>query len=324
MFVREPYHRLWSAYVDKFLLPDLWHVDGDKILRHRGHVARESKHTAAGNVKLVAKRSIKAGTTDDKNSTKNRSFAFALSYVRSYATDVKHSSSHTGAEKEMKRDVTQNTTKTKQCSSDVTFTDFLDYITSVDPSKLNEHYRPYHFLCSPCAFRPQLIGKMETFQEDSRNVLQQLNMTWVGRKVKTTESRALHEMSMLINDNFYEIKHSFFRGCINNTELASRLWKAFQINGYLPRNVSLPLRPGQEVTRRQFQNIVFSTYKHSEGTSKEFWRDQKTRAFVEAYREVPDAVLERVTKVYYMDFRLFDYDPYPELLYSYRTIGTKS
>ena len=281
MFVREPYHRLWSAYVDKFLLPDFWHVDGDKILRHRAKVNDISSKTDA----------------------------------------KKQNAGYTGAEK---HDVTKDT-RTKQCSDDITFTDFLDYVTSVEPLGLNEHYRPYHFVCSPCIFRPQVIGKMETFAEDSGNILQRLNLSWVGKEVGTTEERALHEMKMLIDDNFYGLRSDFFKlkGCMNSTGLAWRLWKAFQINGYLPRNVSLPLHPGQSVTMTQFRDLVFSTYRHTGVTSKQFWRDQKTRAFVDAYREVPDRVLEKVRKVFDADFRLFDYDPYPELVYSYRKLHRK-
>ena len=281
MFVREPYHRLWSAYVDKFLLPDLWHIDGKNILRHRDDVASEP-----------------------------------LERTRTPALKTKQKES-------------------QHCSNDVTFAEFLDYVGSAErPSELNEHYRPYHFLCSPCLFRPHVIGKMETFAEDSRNVLRQLNVSWAGKKVilegreeenKTTHARDLHEMVNLINDNFYEIRSStFFKGCINNTGLARRLWRTFQINGYLPRDVSAPLRPGQEVTRKQFQHLVFAAYGTRKVTSKQFWRDQKTRAFAEAYREVPDAVLEKVRTVFSMDFKLFDYDPYPELLYSYRKRSAKS
>lgn len=166
---------------------------------------------------------------------------------------------------------------------------------------------------------------METFEEDSGNILQRLNLSWVGKEVGTTEERALHEMKMLIDDNFYGLRSDFFKlkDCMNSTELAWRLWKAFQINGYLPRNVSFPLRPGQSVTMTQFRDLVFSTYRHTGVTSKQFWRDQKTRAFVDAYREVPDRVLEKVRKVFDADFRLFDYDPYPELVYSYRKIHRK-
>ena len=313
MFVREPYHRLWSAYVDKFLLPDLWHVDGNKILRHRANVTSKLEHTDARNVKRVFKRSVKLETTDAKTSNRSKSLT-ALTNHSSSMTDAK--------EQNEKHDVTKDTRK-KQCSDDVTFTDFLDYVTSEKPLRLNEHYRPYHFLCSPCIFRPQVIGKMETFEEDSGNILQRLNLSWVGKEVGTTEERALHEMKMLINDNFNEIRSYFFKGCINSTGLAWRLWKAFQINGYLPRNVSFPLRPGQSVTMTQFRDLVFSTYRHTGVTSKQFWRDQKTRAFVDAYREVPDRVLEKVRKVFDADFRLFDYDPYPELVYSYRKIYRK-
>ena len=100
MFVREPYSRLWSAYVDKFLLPDYWNVDGVRITRRRPGVSREAA----------------------------------------------------------------------KCGHDVTFAEFVDYVTSVPASKLNDHYGPYHLLCSPCLFLPHVIGKMETFDQDAKYV----------------------------------------------------------------------------------------------------------------------------------------------------------
>ena len=38
MFVREPYRKLWSAYVDKFLLPDFWHNTFTKMYVLRRYI----------------------------------------------------------------------------------------------------------------------------------------------------------------------------------------------------------------------------------------------------------------------------------------------
>ena len=48
-FSREPYSRLWSAYVDKFILPDYWCTEGRRI------VNRRNKHGSSPDPKSCAK-----------------------------------------------------------------------------------------------------------------------------------------------------------------------------------------------------------------------------------------------------------------------------
>lgn len=248
MFVREPYSRLWSAYVDKFLLPDLWDIDGRNIVSRRPGVNKTSA----------------------------------------------------------------------RCFSDITFVEFLDYITSIPAKKINDHYRPYQYVCSPCVLRPHVIGKMETFTRDTKYILGRLNMSWLGDELFVSDKHAKHEISMLIDDVFHEFKYPFYQNCTNSTDLAIRLWKAFQINGYLPNSIEFPWAKNRLVKQSDLKNLALRMFEQRQPSSKRYWTAQKEQALIEAYSKVPDVLMERVRKMYDVDFTMFQYDPYPDILYRKR------
>ena len=47
LFARDPYTRVWSAYVDKLLLPNMWGSTGKKIVARRPNATARSR--ACGN-----------------------------------------------------------------------------------------------------------------------------------------------------------------------------------------------------------------------------------------------------------------------------------
>ncbi|KAK7485353.1 hypothetical protein BaRGS_00023452 [Batillaria attramentaria] len=251
MFVREPYARLWSAYVDKFILPDYWNVDGWKIAKRR-----------------------------------------------------------------------QGATKSQwRCGNDVTFVEFLDFVTNTPVSKMNDHYMPYQQLCSPCLFRPHVIGKMETFRQDTRYILKQMNLSWLSQELSDSDTHSRHEMHMLIDDAYHEIRYKFFHNCTNTTHIASRLWTVFQINGYLPKSVRFPWAGRGHVDSRALKKLVIETYENRQPKNKFLYAAQKEQAMVDAYSAVPDSVMQKLRELYELDFKMFDYDPMLEILYRKRNVG---
>ncbi|WAQ99215.1 CHSTE-like protein [Mya arenaria] len=110
MFTREPYGRLWSAYIDKFLLPDFWRTDAQAVINK----------------------------------------------VRRNATDEQ-----------------------RLCANDVTFAEFLQYIVASYPRKLNEHWQPVYKICDPCLVVYDVIGKQETFANDSNYILQKFGLGYL-------------------------------------------------------------------------------------------------------------------------------------------------
>jgi len=57
---------------------------------------------------------------------------------------------------------------------DVTFPEFVAYLTTEvlkNPSKYNEHWKPIHELCAPCAVHYDIIARYETLEDDAAFLL---------------------------------------------------------------------------------------------------------------------------------------------------------
>ncbi|KAF2364680.1 Sulfotransferase [Trinorchestia longiramus] len=60
--------------------------------------------------------------------------------------------------------------------SEPTWREFVSYLLSTPTSHYDEHWRPIHLMCPPCASKYDVIAKMETFNEDTQYVIHQLGL----------------------------------------------------------------------------------------------------------------------------------------------------
>ncbi|ESP00559.1 hypothetical protein LOTGIDRAFT_75769, partial [Lottia gigantea] len=60
-----------------------------------------------------------------------------------------------------------------KCGHDLSFQEFLDFLLTEkdDPTKIDGHFRPTQFYCSPCIFKPHFVAKQESFKKDSEYIL---------------------------------------------------------------------------------------------------------------------------------------------------------
>ena len=56
-------------------------------------------------------------------------------------------------------------------NSELTFSAFVNYVNGLTKPHINEHWRPYHQLCFPCAIKYDVIAKYETLTDDSERFL---------------------------------------------------------------------------------------------------------------------------------------------------------
>ncbi|KAK9497189.1 hypothetical protein O3M35_004554 [Rhynocoris fuscipes] len=75
-------------------------------------------------------------------------------------------------------------------NDDVTFEEFISYLTQSNGDKLNEHWQAIDNLCSPCSITYDFIGKYETLQADSNYLLKSIGVENIifpaGPKIHTT------------------------------------------------------------------------------------------------------------------------------------------
>ena len=110
--------------------------------------------------------------------------------------------------------------------------------------------------------------------------------------------------------------------CLDRVGLARRLWRGFQLNGYLPATSLFPerllARQLNDVTmfaaRDRFVKHALAVSSASSLSRSEWWALRR-RTMAEAYRKVPRELLQLVQKRFSLDFELFQYDPAPSDLF---------
>lgn len=237
MFTRNPYTRLWSAYLDKIFLPDAWNV-ASNMIRARDQVSEE----------------------------------------------------------------------TIRCPTDVSFYEFADFITS--HKVLNPHWVPIHQVCSPCRFRFDFIGKVETFEFDRNFILKKFNIEHVLESGESDfASHRVVETASLIQ-NYFRVNRRTPR-CLPEAKLAERLWIVFKKNGHISENSKFDA--GSFIDEKSFLLHVTSVIKNDDMTPS-LARRQREKAYLEAYRTLPLSLLYRIREFYELDFLIFGYDRSPSEL----------
>ncbi|XP_052798607.1 carbohydrate sulfotransferase 11-like isoform X2 [Mya arenaria] len=242
MFTREPYSRLWSAYIDKFILPDFW---------------RSEAHAVINNIRPNA------------------------------------------------------TQRQKRCANDITFLEFLQYIVKSSPRDLNEHWQPVYRLCNPCLVAYSVIGKLETFGNDSQLILHKFGLENLINISESKSRRAVEEVTNLVKYNF-DLKHSIHKDCFDIEDIAMRLWTSFQYNGHIHRSIDIPIQNmksdglAQHPTKIFLKHVLWALqYQH---VHKFDIGNQRRDIMLNSFRIIPKELVDSLQEVYKFDFELFGYD----------------
>ncbi|CAL1526474.1 unnamed protein product [Lymnaea stagnalis] len=222
-FVRDPYARLWSVYLDKYYLPDFWN-------------------------RLEISRNL--------------------------------------------------------CLLNITFPEFLAFaVTSSDG-----HMFPAAVVCNPCEFRPQYIGKVETFFRDSKFILDKGRMGSLLDNYSFTNYTEL-ELKSIISNYFWYYTEFKLSQCFTEKDLCRRMWRVFQSNGHIRSTLGFPenLPVYNEET---FLDHVLQTVR-SQGMSRAEASKQRRQYLVDAYKNVSRAHILAIKERFKPDFEMFDYDKHP-------------
>jgi hypothetical protein len=125
------------------------------------------------------------------------------------------------------------------------------------------------------------------------------------------------EMRSLIYFNLIDLKLKIKRECVNRIDIACRLWKVFQLNGYLPECPRFQLQMARDdYSVRELSNLSISVYIiHLMLTSG--IKTHKLMAMHSAYRDVPVKLLLQVRDVYTIDFKPVNYEPEPPEIFTW-------
>ena len=206
--------------------------------------------------------------------------------------------------------------RNERCGSAPTFPQFLNYIieNTIKRHKLNVHWIPIYSLCNPCLTKNLMIIKHESFVTDVDNLLIYLDastkakeqvqeaMKLVGAKVSVP---GLIGSQWIVADKEYRTKQ-----CLKKYEIFELLWRSFQSQGFIRSNSQFPNR-----TFKSFENItleisvkLFMEEIERNGPTLEESLAQRKKYLVDAYKDIPTDVLNKIKAIYRNDFLLFDYD----------------
>ncbi|KAL4225153.1 hypothetical protein ACF0H5_015846 [Mactra antiquata] len=202
------------------------------------------------------------------------------------------------------------------CPPDVTFEDFLKYVIRTNevgiPSELNVHWRPIYSLCLPCRMNVSVVVQQETMKQDVIYALDTLHIN-TKEKEKILSLLNVNRINSTIPGVVKTSYGSVNRTCFSRLDLAQRLWKAFQIQGYIRNNQSFPndvLNVTTVEDKLFVTNVILKTIEHNPMTSDEI-AAQRYQALVKAYRNITRETIRKISEMYEADFKLFGYSMEP-------------
>ena len=188
-------------------------------------------------------------------------------------------------------------------------------------------FAPFYSLCKPCDVKPRMLVKLESFSKDVEYVLREVG---VETDIYSTITDALHAHRVestvpgIISTVENHSRKKYMRACYSSLEIAKRLWRSFQIQGFLSENVTFPsdtLRNrtsvGGILNYDVLNDVILRTIRQHSLTSDESKRQRK-RAIVEAYSTFSPDTIQGIKDVYYVDFVLYNYSMVPPSIDKYK------
>ncbi|XP_069139650.1 carbohydrate sulfotransferase 8-like [Argopecten irradians] len=246
MFVREPYGKLVSGYVDKFLMPNtlFWSTVG------------------------------------------------RYAYKIQHGTDIK-------------------------CGHNLSFPDFLRYVVYVEHigEHTNRHFTSINDHCRPCDIPYDFIGKMETFKDDFKTLMDTWNNIYdTNVTFGDFESETAYDRAMFYSKRLFGMK-SGIEKCVSFMEGMKRTWIGLQIQGIVSKYSHFPFSKSDvpDMNLERFQKAVSDAIKTI--TDKAAVNNQKHEAVVEAYSLVPLRDVISIRELVRTDCKLFGYDDSPNFIF---------
>ncbi|KAK7490797.1 hypothetical protein BaRGS_00018026, partial [Batillaria attramentaria] len=191
----------------------------------------------------------------------------------------------------------------------LTFVEFIQYVTESGPRRANMHFKPVHLLCLPCLLDYDFIGKMETFRDDTIAILTSAGIDpddVFGDGSSFEENSDLNILHDVSARSFLMFRR--YARCFTRFQILRRTWVTFQIRGYLSVKYTFPLseREAETVTLDQFLELVYDAYRRS--VPHDITKKQRHLAVVEAFSSVPRSLLQAVQAYVQTDCDLFGYE----------------
>ena len=206
----------------------------------------------------------------------------------------------------------------------VSFAQALMYASKRFGSGLNKHFQPQQDFCDVCHSQYNFIGKIETFDDDLKYIMTYLNQSLLLKVMDKDQiggSKIITDIVLRTFAKFKQVQHfSSSDTCEIKNVVLRRIWKLFQIRGFINDEKNCPLF-GCDVKASYFKRLAIQA--HTKAGPEAKLKSQKKNYYLMAYKSVPLDVLIHFSKSVKASCDLFGYDCYPSNVFQNRTDGVE-
>ncbi|KAL5020412.1 hypothetical protein ScPMuIL_003304 [Solemya velum] len=152
----------------------------------------------------------------------------------------------------------RNVTSVKpNCGHDVSFDEFINDLVSRARSNktIDVHFNMMYLQCQPCDVKYDIIGKVETFNEDFKHVLNYTHKLENFNFSSFNEETEQDSIKKDVDKAFSFIKRS--APCISKHDALGRLWRKLQIRGLIGKKIFLSIKSLFSTKNLIFQRRLF-------------------------------------------------------------------
>ncbi|OWF51002.1 uncharacterized protein LOC110449800 [Mizuhopecten yessoensis] len=200
------------------------------------------------------------------------------------------------------------------CGYDISFQEFLDYFTDlhIAGKEVEEHTMPVSSLCYPCMVHYNILCKQETLTADIEYVLSVTNISEPRRQtvMELIRSKSLND-TIYASVSYHMLYFNLYpNDCSSKILLMEKVWKVFQLQGYISLSLTFPINSFQNLTDFDAENVTTLILEQiqSRPLSKSQMSKQRQIALAEAYSSIKPSTIARVQRMFAQDFHLFGYD----------------
>lgn len=199
-----------------------------------------------------------------------------------------------------------------ECGHDITFEEFVKYF--IYSQNTNEH-RDAHFVpsfehCRPCEIQYDYVGKMETFKEDTFQIMKELKLE---DQVHFSDFQNETETDAIIDtvDYVYSMKRAIER-CTTLPNALFRSFRKLQIRGIISKDITFPYDTTKQLEISPIEFKKFLLNAHAKSGDRSQRKKNREEAFLEAYSKISPLLLSRLKRTLLIDTVLFGYEELPK------------
>ena len=196
----------------------------------------------------------------------------------------------------------------KSCGHDLTFAEFVKYFIHSEETKVKRdgHFTPMYDHCRPCQVKYDIIGKMESFEQDTLYILEKLGFNDLYNRL-SNDFRTQTNMDSFVDQTNHVINDGGIK-CMSKHDKQKRMWRKMQIRGLISKNSAFPFSEveSDHVTKREYVDALISAV--GDAKDPEVSDRYKWEAVREAYSTVSHEDMFKLRRIFRPDCVVFSYD----------------